>query len=69
VLSRFPFTHADPRFQQMVAAITSQSDAQGCYTAGSMYQSWKGWSFADKKNPSPWLTFVVYRILHRINNP
>ncbi len=23
--------------------------------------SWKGWSFADKKRPSPWLTFLAVR--------
>jgi len=65
VLSRFPFVHADPRFHQMVAAIAAQADAEGRYTAGSMYQSWKGWSFADKKNPSPWLTFLAWRIQKR----
>ena len=67
VLSRFPFVHGDKRFQQMVKAITVQADKQGRDTAASMYQSWKGWSFADKKNPSPWLTFLVLRILKRIH--
>jgi hypothetical protein len=31
-----------------------------------MYMSWKGWSFADKKSPSPWLTFLVLRLLKRV---
>jgi hypothetical protein len=31
-----------------------------------MYRAWKGWSFADKKRPSPWLTFLVLRIQHRL---
>lgn len=66
VLSRFPYIHTDPRFQEMLAAITAQPDPQGRYTAGSMYQSWKGWSFADKKNPSPWLTLLVRRIQKRV---
>jgi hypothetical protein len=66
VLSRYPFVHADPRFQEMVAAITTQAGAQGRYTAGSMYQAWKGWSFADKKQPSPWLTMLVLRIQQRM---
>ena len=64
-LSRFPFVHADPRFQRMVAAIIAQADSEGRYTAGSMYQSWKGWFFADRKRPSPWLTFLVARIRFR----
>jgi hypothetical protein len=66
VLSRYSFAHADPRFQDMVAAITAQADAQGRYTAGSMYQAWRGWSFADKRQPSPWLTFLVMRIQRRV---
>ncbi len=66
VLSRFPFVHADPRFREMVEAITTQADEEGRYTATSMYRAWKGWSFADKKHPSPWLTFLVLRVVKRI---
>ena len=62
VLSRFSFVHTDPRFHEMVETITAQADENGHYTAGSMYRAWKGWSFADKKNPSPWLTFLVLRV-------
>jgi hypothetical protein len=65
VLSRFPFVHDDPRFQNMLETITDQADKNGRYTAASMYRAWKGWSFADKKSPSPWLTFLVRRILRR----
>jgi hypothetical protein len=66
VLSRFPFVHADLRFREMVEAITTQADETGRYTAASMYRAWKGWSFADKKNPSPWLTFLVLRVIKRM---
>lgn len=65
VLSRFAFVHADSHYRELLADLTAQADAQGCYTASSMYQSWKGWSFSDKKQPSPWLTFLVCRILKR----
>jgi hypothetical protein len=66
VLSRFPFVHADPRFREMVETITAQADENGRYIASSMYRAWKGWSFADKKNPSPWLTFLVLQVQKRI---
>jgi len=66
VLSRFPFVHADPRFREMAETIAAQADKEGHYTASSMYRAWKGWSFADKKNPSPWLTFLVLRMQKRI---
>jgi hypothetical protein len=66
VLSRFPFVHADPRFLEMVGTITAQADEQGRYTATSMYRAWKGWSFANKKRPSPWLTFLVLRVQKQV---
>ena len=66
VLSRFSFVHTDPRFREMVETITAQTNENGRYTAGSMYRAWKGWSFADKKHPSPWLTFLVLRVQMRI---
>ena len=68
VLSRFPFVHADPRFREMVETVTAQADEKGRYTAASMYRAWKGWSLADKKQPSPWLTFLVLRILKRVDH-
>lgn len=61
-LRRLARIHQDPRFQDLLAVIASQASEGGRYTAGSMYQAWKGWSFADKKSPSPWLTFLVLRI-------
>jgi hypothetical protein len=51
----------------MVTTIIQQADDSGRYTAGSMYRAWKGWSFADKKQPSPWLTFLVERIQKRLS--
>lgn len=66
VLSRFPFVRRDRRLREMVQTITAQADEQGRYTANSMYRAWKGWSFADKRNPSPWLTFLVLRVLRRM---
>jgi hypothetical protein len=66
VLSRFPFVHRDPRFREMVDTLAAQADEDGRYTAGSMYQAWKGWSFTDKKTPSPWLTFLVLRVLRQV---
>lgn len=66
VLSRYPQARRDLRFQELVGEIAAQQDAQGRLTAGSMYQAWKGWSFADKKRPSPWLTFLVLRIQARL---
>ena len=66
VLSRFPFVYGDPRLQDMLKAIMDQADEDGRFTATSMYRAWKGYSFADKKRPSPWLSFLVWRIQQRV---
>jgi hypothetical protein len=66
VLSCLPFVHSDSRFREMLDTIIAQADEDGRYTANSMYRAWKGWSFADKTNPSPWLTFLVRRIQRRV---
>lgn len=66
VLSRYPLVHKDPRLREIVEALTCQADGEGRYTATSMYMAWRGWSFADKRSPSPWLTFLVLRALKRM---
>jgi hypothetical protein len=65
VLSHFPYLRTDARFQEMVEIIREQRDEQGRYTATSMYHAWKGWSFANKKDPSPWLTYLALRMQMR----
>ena len=65
VLSRYPHGRSDPRFQEMLRTLTLQADQEGHYMATSMYRAWKGWSFADKKRPSPWLTFLALRAARR----
>ena len=55
----------DTRLRPLIEAVAAQADAEGRYTATAMFRSFKGWSFADKKAPSPWLTFLAMRILKR----
>ncbi len=66
VLSRFSLARCDPRLSEMIDTITRQADEEGRYTASAMFRSWKDWSFADKRHPSPWLTFLVHRIQKRV---
>ena len=68
VLSRFPFARDDSRFREMLDTLIVQADEDGRYTAASMYRAWNGWSFADKKRPSPWLTMLVMRIRRRVGD-
>ncbi len=66
-LSNFPYTKRDGRFAEMVNLILQKADVNGLYTPESVWQAWKGWDFAQKKQPSTWLTFLVYRIKKKMN--
>lgn len=63
VLSRFENARRDPRLQEMAALLASQQDSNGCFTPTSVWKAWKGWNFAQKKEPSPWLTLLAHRAL------
>lgn len=65
-LSNCPWVHQDPRFLDMISIITSKADENGWYTPESIWTSWKGWDFAQKKEPSRWLTFYVERLQRRV---
>lgn len=52
--------------QEMVKIITTKMDMNGFYTAESVRRAWKDWDFGQKKEPSRWITFLVYRILKRL---
>jgi hypothetical protein len=67
VLSRFPAVYKDKRFLEMLSFLLDQGDEQERFTASSMYRAWGGWSFANKKEPSPWLSFLVHRIQKRVH--
>ena len=68
VLSRYPFARIDPRLEEILGTVAEQADKDGRYTASSMYRAWKDWSFADKKTPSPWLTYLAMRIQRRVSS-
>jgi len=65
-LSQFPWVHTDPRFLEMVACLLTKADEQHRFRPESVWMKWKGWDFAQKRNPSPWITFLSHRILQRL---
>jgi hypothetical protein len=67
VLSRYPRTHADPRFQEMIAIIASKQDESGFFTPESVYLKMKDWDFGQKKGPSPHLTYLCRRVFDRLS--
>ena len=67
VLSQFSWLKNDPRLTDMVAIIKSKANSEGKYVPESEWTAWKGWDFAQKKEPSRWLTFLALRIVKRMS--
>jgi len=65
-LSRIESVKTDARFIEMVALIKSKQDSGGLFTPEAVFQKFKGWDFGQKKNPSPYLTYLCYQVLERI---
>ena len=66
VLSRLPWLRKDERLQEMVQIIIQKANGEGKYYAESVWRAWGGWSFGQKKNPSGWITYLVYTIFKRM---
>ena len=64
-LSRFEPVKSDARFIEMVSMIRNKRDGDGLYTPEAVYQKFKGWDFGQKKEPSPYLTYLCHRITAR----
>ena len=43
----------------------AKADAEGRFTPESVWLEWRDLCFGQKREPSPWLTCVVHRILGR----
>ncbi len=65
-LSRFPFLKKDKRFREMLTLLETKADADGKFTPESIWTKWKGWEFCQKREPSRWLTLLIYRIFSRV---
>jgi len=68
VLSQFEWVSNDHRFLDMINVLTSKADYRMQFTPESVWTAWKDWDFGQKNNPSRWLTFLVLRILKRVED-
>ena len=59
---------SDERFIGMVELIRSKQDSDGIFTPESVYQKFKGLDFGQKKMPSPYLTYLCYKILDSVDS-
>ncbi len=65
VLTRFPWLRGDVRLNEMAGIVQGKGDENGRYVPESIWTAWKEWDFGQKRQPSPWLTFLVQRALKR----
>jgi hypothetical protein len=65
VLTHFAWLRNDERLKEMIRLIQAKGDEQGKYSAESIWRAWKGWDFGQKRQPSPWVTLLVQRLLKR----
>lgn len=66
VLSKCKSVKNDKRYLEMLSIIRSKQGADGFFTPESVYQKLNGWDFGQKKNPSPYLTYLCLKPLGQI---
>ena len=64
-LSYFEQARGDGRFQEMLAIIEQKRDADGMFVPEAVFLKYKGWEFGQKKNPSPYLTYLCVTLMER----
>lgn len=64
-LSPYGWAWSDARFRELLDLVVAKADADGRFTPESVSLEWKDLCFGQKREPSPFLTFVVHRILRR----
>lgn len=67
-LSNFDYIPKNKHFIEMNEIIKSNINKDGKFIPQSEWRVWKNWDFGQKKQPSAWLTFLIYRIQKRIDS-
>jgi hypothetical protein len=66
VLSRFKSFRNDPLMLELIDWILSSQDESGRFRPTSIYRCYSDWDFANKKESSPWITYLCCRILKQL---
>ena len=66
VLSHYPYALEYDEFWEMWDIIREKQRPEGCYVPESVYKAWNDWSFGQKKEASPWMTFRIHEIANRL---
>jgi hypothetical protein len=65
ILSNCPSAHDHQVTKELSGILIKKQDESGKFTPESVYRAWNEWDFDQKKEPSAWISFLVYRILKR----
>jgi hypothetical protein len=65
-LSFLPSVRTDRRVQEMITLLVSKRDNEDRFRPESIHKVWGDFDFGQKKKPSRWITFLVYRVLRRL---
>jgi hypothetical protein len=65
VLTRFDFLKNEPLVKELIDWIINSQTDEGKFKPTSIFMNYKGWDFSNKKEASPWITFLCCRILKR----
>lgn len=68
VLTRFDFLKNEPVVNELIDWIIASQTDDGKFKPTSIFMNYKGWDFSNKKEPSPWITFLCSRILKQYYN-
>ena len=66
-LSQVESVRSDSRIADMVDLVMSKQDEEGRFCAESIHKAWSDFDFGQKASPSRWITFLVYRIVKRLD--
>jgi hypothetical protein len=64
-LSQVPSIRTDPRFREIIAHIESKQGADGKWTPEGVNKPYADFDFGQKKEASPWVTFLALRAVVR----
>lgn len=65
-LSNFPAALADGRFIDMLNTITDKQLPDHTFKTEGVNKPYADFDFGQKKQPSPWITFIIARSHHRL---
>lgn len=66
VISRFDFARSSSILNECIDWIISNQDEKGRYKATSVFLPYKHFDFGQKREVSPWITFLCCRVLKRV---